>query len=356
MAVLDRRTLRVLLTTLLFAVVLAIAYVARSVLVIFAISVLFAYLIDPFVRFLQVHSLFFKKLRGPHVLEAYVALLILSAFAVHVAAPGTIPKALKFFREGPAFQHALLGGDILTSIGDKYGWSDDQRAQIQYFLAENREEIRGFWRILERGAPSVIGGMLAVPILAIFFLSDGAKMANSAIQLAASEENIEYLQSLAAELNDTLHHYIRAKVTLCGLAFLFYCAATLALGFPHVLALALLGGLLEFIPVAGWMISAAAILGVSALTHGHWIWMAALIGMWRLVIDYWISPAVMGHELEMHPLLEIFTVMVGGTVGGIIGVYLSVPLVAALRVVWRQSVNRKSNVIQRNGFLTKTES
>jgi predicted PurR-regulated permease PerM len=41
---------------------------------------------------------------------------------------------------------------------------------------------------------------------------------------------------------------------------------------------------------------------------------------------------VLGHELDIHPLLAIFTLMVGGAVGGIVGIYLSVPLVAALRV------------------------
>jgi len=44
----------------------------------------------------------------------------------------------------------------------------------------------------------------------------------------------------------------------------------------------------------------------------------------------------MGHELEIHPLLAIFTLMVGGAVGGIVGIYLSVPLVAALRVIYRR--------------------
>jgi predicted PurR-regulated permease PerM len=53
-------------------------------------------------------------------------------------------------------------------------------------------------------------------------------------------------------------------------------------------------------------------------------------------MDYGISPRVVGHEMEMHPLLAIFTVMVGGAVGGIVGIYLSVPLVAALRVVWHR--------------------
>jgi predicted PurR-regulated permease PerM len=48
----------------------------------------------------------------------------------------------------------------------------------------------------------------------------------------------------------------------------------------------------------------------------------------------------MGHELEIHPLLAIFTLMVGGAIGGIVGIYLSVPLVAALRVVWCRFASR----------------
>jgi predicted PurR-regulated permease PerM len=53
-------------------------------------------------------------------------------------------------------------------------------------------------------------------------------------------------------------------------------------------------------------------------------------------MDYFISPRVVGHELEMHPLLAIFTVMVGGAVGGIVGIYLSIPIIATLRVVYRR--------------------
>jgi len=55
-----------------------------------------------------------------------------------------------------------------------------------------------------------------------------------------------------------------------------------------------------------------------------------------MVMDYGIAPRVMGHELEIHPLLAIFTVMIGGAVGGIVGIYLSAPLVAALRVIWHR--------------------
>lgn len=242
----DRRTAHVLLTILLFTVVLAIAYIARDVLIIFCFSILFAYLIDPVVRFLQRHSLFFKSLRGPHVAD------------------------------------------------------------------------------------------VVIPILAIFFLSDGETLVNQVIHLVATKDNYELLRSLATELNAMLHHYIKAKVTLSGLSFAYASTWLPILRFPHAVTLGLLAGILEFIPIAGWMTAAITIVSFGALAHTHWIWMAALLGIWRMLIDYWIAPRVLGHELEIHPLLAIFTLMVGGAVGGLVGVYLSLPFVAAIRVVWRR--------------------
>jgi predicted PurR-regulated permease PerM len=341
MAFPDRRTLNVLLTTLLFTVVLAIVYVARGVIIIFAFAILFAYLIDPVVRFLQRHSLFFKNLRGPHVLEAYLALLILIVLVVNGV--GVLGKTGKLFKEAPALVDGLATGEIATELGGKYGWSDTQVLRLKTLLVQHRTDIQGFARALERSIPTAIGGLVVIPILAIFFLSDGANLANSLIRLVSTTDNLEAVQSLANDLNAMLQHYIRAKVTLVGLSFIFYSVAMLVAGFPHAIALSLMGGILEFIPVAGWMITATTIITVGALTHSHWIWMAALIGVWRMLIDYWIAPAVMGHELEIHPLLAIFTVMVGGAVGGIVGIYLSVPLIAALRVVWHRSLLVRPN-------------
>jgi predicted PurR-regulated permease PerM len=343
MAFPDRRTANILLTILLFAVALAIVYAARGVIVIFTFAILFAYLIDPVVRFLQRHSLFFKNLRGPHVLEAYLALLILTALVVHGLAPGLFGQTGKLFKEIPAIVDGLATGEIATEMGGKYGWSDSQVLRLKSFLVQHQTDIQGFAKELERSIPTVIGGLVVIPILAIFFLSDGANLANSLIRLASTKENLEAVQSLVGDLNVMLQHYIRAKVTLAGLSFIIYSAGTLVLGFPHAIALSLLGGILEFIPVAGWMISAATIISVGTFTHSHWIWMAALIGVWRMLMDYWIAPQVMGHELEIHPLLAIFTLMVGGAVGGIVGIYLSVPLIAALRVLWHRSVLLRSH-------------
>jgi predicted PurR-regulated permease PerM len=143
MAFPDRRTLNVLLTTLLFAVAVAIVYVARTVIVIFAFSILFAYLINPIVRFLQRHSLFFKNLRGPHIAEAYLALLILIGSIVHILDPQFVPRVGRLIRQSPAVMENVYSGDIAVTMGQRNGWDEAQSQRAKAFLQQRRESIRG---------------------------------------------------------------------------------------------------------------------------------------------------------------------------------------------------------------------
>ena len=332
----DPMTARVLFTILVFALVLAIVYVARAVIIVFVFAILLAYLIDPVVRFLQRHSLFFKNLRGPHILEAYLGFLILIAIAIHGMDPGFFRHAGTLIRGLPAFSEQISTGEAATKLGEKYGWTDVQQLRLKSFLIQHHERIRGLLENGQRIIPTAIGSLVLIPILALFFLSGGPILADSVIQLVSTKDNLEDLRSFASELNVMFQHYIKAKVILGILSLLFCSVTTFLLGFPHALALGVMAGVLEFIPVAGWMTSASIIITIGALTHSHWIWMAALLGLWRMSMDYFISPRVVGHELEMHPLLAIFTVMVGGAVGGIVGIYLSIPFVATLRVVYRR--------------------
>src|SRR5208337_253484 len=91
----DRRTLNVVLTILLVAAVCGAVYSARSVIAIFIFAVLFAYLLNPFVKFQQRHSLFFRNLRRPAVVEAYLAFVFIIALAGHAFAPGIARNTVK---------------------------------------------------------------------------------------------------------------------------------------------------------------------------------------------------------------------------------------------------------------------
>jgi predicted PurR-regulated permease PerM len=334
----DRRTLNILLTILLFAVVVVTMYVARTVIIIFSFAILFAYLIDPVVQFLQRHSLLFRNLRGPHVAETYLAFLLFFALVAHEFAPRLISFNSKLFQAAPALVEGLSTGEIATSIGSKYGWSDSQKLRLKEFLQGHRDQILRLMQTAERFTSNALAVLIVVPILAIFFLADGREMAEAVIQAVSSAGDRQALSEIAAELNTGLKRYIRAKVTLGVCSFAFYSTTLLLLGFPHAVALGFLGGVLEFIPVVGWMTSAAAILLVGFFTHSHLIWMAGLLGVWRVFMDYFISPRVVGENLEIHPLLVIFAVMVGGEIGGIVGIYLSIPLIVVVRVLVRKCI------------------
>ncbi len=188
-------------------------------------------------------------------MEAYLGLLILIAVGIHGLDPGFFRHAGGLIRGLPALSEQISTGEIATKIGDKYGWTDTQELRLKSFLIQHHERIRGVLENGQRIVPTAIGSLVLIPILALFFLNDGAVLADSIIQLVATKESLEDLRSFASELNVMFQHYIKAKVILGILSLVFCSVTTLLLGFPHALALGVMAGVLEFIPVAGWMIS-----------------------------------------------------------------------------------------------------
>jgi predicted PurR-regulated permease PerM len=69
--------------------------------------------------------------------------------------------------------------------------------------------------------------------------------------------------------------------------------------------------------------------------HTHWVVVLAFLILWRGIQDYVTSPYLMGRGLQLHPLAVIFGVLVGGEVAGVVGLFLSVPVMASLRIIWK---------------------
>jgi len=241
-------------------------------------------------------------------------------------------------------------GKTAADLGAKHGLSQADQQRIHDWLAGNRGLIGHFF---ERAAGSLAYlatstiWLFVVPILAIFILLDGRRVVDQIIKAATHRSDQAKVERIVSQVDTMLAKYIRAQLALAGLSFVFYTASMLILGFPYAVALGVLGGALEFLPAVGWIASAAAILTMGFLTHAHWIWMAALLLLWRLVQDYVNSPRIMGDNLQLQPLTVVFALMVGGQLAGIAGAYLSVPAVAVLRIVWEEmrSPSNSSDVV-----------
>ena len=99
--------------------------------------------------------------------------------------------------------------------------------------------------------------------------------------------------------------------------------------------LAAIAAPLEFIPVIGPAVASLTIVVVSAISgFEHLVWVIAFLVLYRLFQDYVLSPYLMSEGVELHPLLVIFGVLAGERIGGVGGMFLSVPVLAIMRVIF----------------------
>ena len=343
---LDDRAGNVVTTVALFLATAATVYLARGAFLILLLSLLFAYLLEPLVAWVQHHSWLGRKNRTWAIAQVYlIGTLVLGGlgyeYGPHLAAQiknlnAAVPEILESFSSGKA----------QVGLGAGHGLNASQQLRVQQLAVRHRDFIV---HAFERGASSAASvaesaiWLLAIPILAIFILRDGRHMVETFGEAAGSRGDRTLVKRILRRVDTMLAKYIRAQLALAGLSFVFYSVSMFALGFPYAIALGFLGGVLEFLPAVGWIASAVAILTVGFLTHSHWIWMAVLVVLWRLVQNFVTSPHIMGDNLELQPLTVIFALMVGGQVGGIAGVYLSVPAVAVLRIVWLECFSTRNS-------------
>jgi predicted PurR-regulated permease PerM len=342
---LDDRAGNVLTTVALFLLAAGVLYIARGAFLILLLSLFFAYLLEPAVAFVQEHSPIFQKNRTSAIAQVYaIGTLVLGGLAYGFG-PRLAAEAKSLNATMREIVKRLSNTGVVVGSGGGHGLTAAQQFWIRDQLARHQEVIA---RLFERVATSVAYvaassiWLFVIPILAIFILQDRRRISETLIESVKSRGNPR-AERIVGDIDRMLAKYIRAQLALAGLSFVFYSVSMLVLGFPDAIALGLLGGALEFLPAVGWIISAGAILTLGFPTHAHWIWMAALLIVWRLVQDYVNSPRMMGGSLELQPLTVIFALMVGGQVGGIAGVYLAVPTVAVLRIVWLECFSRRNS-------------
>lgn len=343
---LDDRAGNAVTTVALFLAAATIVYLARGAFLILLLSLLLAYLLEPLVAWVQHHSRLGKKNRAWAIAQVYLIGTLVLGSVGYEYGPHLVAQIKSLNAAVPEILGGLSSGKAPVGPGATHGLSSAQRLWIQDLLTRHHDFIV---HVLERGASSAAFvaasaiWLFAIPILAIFILKDGRHMVNTFSGAVEARGDRTLVKRILQRVNTMLAKYIRAQLALAGLSFVFYSISMLALGFPYAIALGALGGVLEFLPAVGWIASAVAILTVGFLTHSHWIWMAVLVAVWRLVQNFVNSPRIMGDNLELQPLTVIFALMVGGQVGGLAGVYLSVPAVAALRIVWLECFSTRNS-------------
>ncbi|MFZ0479717.1 MAG: AI-2E family transporter [Terriglobales bacterium] len=339
----DSRTSRILLTALLFALGLGFLYTARRTLILFLFAILFAYLIDPAVARVQK----IVRSRSRAIAVIYLLLVVALALFVLLAGPRISRQSARLGENLPTLMEKASSGQVsgqvgqlVASISKQHGWSEATQSRIQSFLTTHRDELFEFaQRIGVRIAEALqeVWVLFLVPILAIFFLRDGENFHGVLLTLVQSHTQREFLQDVLHDLNEMLAQFIRAQLTLAALSFVAYASFLGIMRVPFALMLGTVGGALEFVPLVGPLVTGVVIIAVAILTgYAHWPFLILFLALWRMVQDYVISPRIMGASVELHPLAALFGVLAGAEIAGVLGVYLSIPVMASLRIVWRR--------------------
>ncbi len=315
---------------------MGVVYVIRETIVIFIIALLFAYLLYPLVDLIDRRLT--ARTRTPALALAYLIFLgLLTVFGAFIG--NQVITQARYLSQNPPDPEAFI---------DNLG---NQHPQLKPALDYVKGDLRTRARDLMAKAPQV--GMrvvsesrnlifvVIVPILAFFILKDGRQIRDAFIRIVGDDRG-EAVSEALADIHTMLLQYMRALLYLCLATLISFMIFLNAMGVPYAALLASIAFPLEFIPLVGPLIAALTIIGVSAFSgYPHVLWVILFLGIYRTFQDYVLSPHLMSRGVELHPLLVIFGVFAGGELGGVTGIFLSVPVLALIRLMYHRFARRR---------------
>jgi len=178
------------------------------------------------------------------------------------------------------------------------------------------------------GVATGLFDLLLAMVITFWALKDLPKLRSEFIVLAGPKYEAD-AEHLIRTVTRVVGGYLRGQ-TIASI-----CTGTLTtiglslIGVPYALVLGLLTGVLNFVPYVG-PFTAALIAGLVGLFHGTWTGVLAVvvIAVAQNLTDTLVTPRVMSKQVDLHPTLVIFSLLVGGSVFGVPGMLFAIPVAA----------------------------
>ncbi len=340
----DRRAARYAWTAALVLVLLYLLFLLRTTVFVFILAVLFAYLLSPLVNLLD--RFLPGRTRAPALALAYVIFVGVVVVLGMQIGSRVVSEATRLEKDLPADIEKWKNASPGTGILGQYKIQIIEKVQSEISArASDVLSMAAQAGVKFLTVASSIVYVVVIPILAFFFLKDGRAIRRHILELVEDGPRRLLLDEVLADLDMLLAHYMRALVILSLAAFTAYSIFFSFMGVPYSVLLGALGGMLEFIPMLGPLTAGVIIVLVAALSGSHALAVLIFLLAYRVFQDYILSPHLMGQGVELHPLLVLFGVFGGAEVAGIAGTFLSVPILALVRIVYLRS--RKARLAAR---------
>ncbi len=342
-----------------------------DVLPVVVVSAVLAFLFNPLTTLLERRLAFLPGSRIWAIVLTFVIVILLLLLVVLVVFPVLFAQFADFARNLPEVigdleaslnvwlsqplsfrgEPLLLDGEPLVPLEQLDQMLGDggvnEAIQLQNF--DLLGATRTFFSSLTGPAFSVVGGafrtlinLLFLATLTFYLLKDGARF-EQALLRATPESYQNDVRRLIYELSQVWNAYLRGQIILGLCIGGLTLVVALALGVPNAPVLALLAGILEFVPNLGPLIALipAALLALFSQSstlpflEGPTFAIVVIVAWVAIqnVESILIVPRVMGDSLNLHPVVIIVGVIAGASLAGTLGVILAAPVIASLRVI-----------------------
>jgi predicted PurR-regulated permease PerM len=352
------RTTKIIVAVIALLLVVWVAYRFETLIAQLVVAAMLAYILNPIIVFLDKET---GLSRNVAILIIYLLLLlaVVGAFiALGVAAfdqvntlitqvPDLIDNLTSRFA-------ALTSGTEPISIGPfeiapgTVNW-DAITTQLLGLVEPAVGQGGQFLRGLATATVRLLGSLLFVFVLSIYIANEIPQLGSYVSRVAHQPGYRNDAERLMREFGRIWSAYLRGQVILGLVIFFVVWVGLSALGVQNALALGLLSGLLEFVPVIGPVIGGGAAVIVAFFQPENYLglpsWQFALAVLALMIVIQQLEnnvlvPRIVGEALDLHPLVIIVGVYMGGSLAGILGAILAAPVVATLKLLsvyaWRK--------------------
>ncbi|WEF21187.1 AI-2E family transporter [Microbacterium maritypicum] len=318
------------------AIVIGLALSNLSTVLIYIALALFAALgLDPAVRFLERRGLS----RVISVVITILALLVVFALVLWMIVPVVIDQIVSFVQSVPGMIRDFTRSDLYATLEAQFGEQFQELvSQVQSFLTDfgNLATIGGGALAVGASIATSISGAIVVLVLTLYFLASLPSMKQGMLRLAPARDRAR-AGDIVEQITDSVGGYVMGMVVLA------FCNATLAfllyffLGLPFPPLMAAIAFCVTLIPLVGsvlfWILGTCLALFSNPIAA---LIFAAIYLVYMQIEAYVITPRVMNRAVSVPGSLVVIGALAGGTLLGLLGALVAVPVTASILIIIKQ--------------------
>lgn len=318
-------------------------YAARGSLTPFFLGAIFVLAFAPAVDRVAL-GLPWQKTHPDLALSISVALLYLTFISVVLAAAATWGPLI--FDDGKELVNDLptLASRAQHEFQDNNGWYQrnvppevrDQLERNSQKLADQAgayvQQMAGRTFNFATTSLTTIISYIVVPFWAFYILKDRQKLVGGFVGLFPPPLRAD-VAYLLANARAVFGSYVRAQLLLCTLTAVVTAVGLNLFGLRFAVALGIVAGIANLIPVIGPMLGSAPALIVVTATHPGWqiLWVFLFLFVAQELKDFILVPRIQGRAVRLHPAVILVLIVVAGHLAGFWGLLLAVPVAAVVR-------------------------